>query len=73
MLEGRVPAAPIGWFLVAWYGASKIPIIRANKIKEYRAKTIYWVERKHRGNQELNYARYRSRNLFNTRYSAADI
>jgi hypothetical protein len=34
MLEGKVTAAPIGWFLVAWYGASKIPNIRANKIKE---------------------------------------
>jgi len=73
MLQGRVTAAPVGWFLVASYGASKIPIIRANKIKEYRAKTIYWVERKHKGNQDLNYAWCRSRNLFNTRYSAADI
>ena len=73
MLEGRVTAAPIEWFLVTWYGASKIPTIRANKIKEYRAKTIYWVERKHKGNQGLNYARCRFRNLFNTRYSAAGI
>jgi hypothetical protein len=73
MLEGRVAAAPVGWFLVAWYGASKIPNIGTNKIKEYRAKTIYSVERKHKGNQELNYARCRSRNLFSTRYSAADI
>jgi len=71
MLEGRVTAALVGWFLVAWYGASKIPIIRANKIKGYRGKTIYWVERKHKGNQDLNYVRCRSRNLFNTRYSAA--
>jgi len=73
MLVGRVTAAPIGWFLVARYGASKIPIIRANEIKEYTAKTIYWVERKHKGNQDLNYARCRSRNLFSTRYSDADI
>jgi len=72
-LEGRITSAPIGWFLIAWYGVSKIPFIRANKIKEYRTETIYCVARKHKGNQELNYATCRFRNLFNTRRSAADI
>ena len=57
MLKERISAAPIGRFLVAWYGACKIPIIRANKIKEYRAKTIYCAK-KHKRNQELNDASY---------------
>jgi hypothetical protein len=61
-------AAPVGWFLVGWYGVSEIPIIRDNKIQKYRAKKIYCVEGKHEGNHELNYARYTSGNLLDTRY-----